>query len=46
MVLTRQEILYFERKKAMEDKFFRKKDVRSKYRILLDKEITLKLHDN
>lgn len=43
MILTSQEKLYFERMKAM--KIFRPKNVRSKFRIVLD-QITLKIHDN
>ena len=44
VIPTGQEILYFNRMKAM--KIFRPKNARSKFRILLDEEITLKLHDN
>ena len=42
-VFTQEEKLYFERMKAM--KIFRPKDVRSKFRIVLD-QIPLKIHDN
>lgn len=45
-VITQQEKLYFDINKAMKSKFFKRKNVRSKFKILLYKEFTLKIHDN